>query len=126
MKNNLKSRLPSDRLTQAKILLAGAGVFCLLTLFLVAGIRLLRPDAAAATVCRQFVRQYGVHTIALVPVGQNLRRSDGRLPNVDLRHDPRLPMENPDAGLVFLPRPTRYFSSTKAPEERQTGLSETE
>ncbi len=126
MKNDLTSRLPDDRLTQAGILLAGAAVFCLLTLFLVAGTRLLRPDAAAAAVCRQFVRQYGVHTIALVPAGQNLRLSDGRLPNIDLRHDPRLPMENPDAGLVFLPRPTRYFSSTKAPEERQTGLSETE
>ena len=85
----------------------------------------MRPDVAAAKVCRQFVRQYGVHTIALVPAGQNLRLLDGCLPNVDLRYDPRLPMENPDAGLVFLPRPNRYFSSTKAPEERQTGLSET-
>ena len=126
MKNNLKSRLPNDCLTKAEILLAGAAIFCLLTLSLVAGIRLFRPDAAAAAACRQFVRQYGVHTIALVPAGQNIRLSEGRLPNVDLRHDPRLPMENPDAGLVFLPRPTRYFSSTKAPEERQTGLSETE
>jgi hypothetical protein len=124
MKNNLKSRLPNDCLTQAEILLAGATIFCLLTLSLVAGIRLFRPDAAAA--CRQFVRQYGVHTIALVPAGQNIRRSEGRLPNVDLRYDPRLPMENPDAGLVFPLRPSRYFSSTKAPEERQTGLSETE
>ncbi len=126
MRNNLTSRPPNDRLTLAEILLAEAAVFCLLTLFLVAGIRLLRPDAVAVAVCRQFVRQYGVHTIALVPAGQNLRLSDGRLPNVDLRYDPRLPMENPDAGLVFPPRPSRYFSSTKAPEERQTGLSETE
>ena len=126
MKNNLKSRLPNDCLTQAEILLAGAAIFCLLTLSLVAGIRLFRPDAAAAAACRQFVRQYGVHTIALVPAGQNIRRSEGRLQNVDLRFDPRLPMENPDAGLVFPQRPSRYFSSTKAPEERQTGLSETE
>jgi hypothetical protein len=126
MKNNLKSRLPNDCLTQAEILLAGATIFCLLTLSLVAGIRLFRPDAAAAAACRQFVRQYGVHTIALVPAGQNIRRSEGRLPNVDLRYDPRLLMENPDAGLVFPQRPSRYFSSTKAPEERQTGLSETE
>lgn len=126
MKNNFKSRLPNDRFTEAEILLAGAAIFCLLALFLVAGLRLLQPDAAAATVCRQFVRQYGVHTIAFVPAGQNLRRSEGSLPTVDLRHDPRLPMENPDAGLVFLPRPTRYFSSTTAPEERQTGLRQTE
>jgi hypothetical protein len=126
MKNNLTSRPPNDRLTLAEILLTGAAVFCLLTLSLVAGIRLLRPDGVAAAVCRQFVRQYGVHTIALVPAGQNLRLSDGRQPNVDLRYDPQLPIENPDAGLVFPPRPARYFPSTKAPEESQTGLSETE
>jgi hypothetical protein len=126
MKNNLKSRPPNDCLTQTEILLAGAAIFCLLTLSLVAGIRFFRPDAAVAAACRQFVRQYGVHTIALVPAGQNIRRSEGRLQNVDLRFDPRLPMENPDAGLVFPQRPSRYFSSTKTPEERQTGLSETE
>jgi hypothetical protein len=126
MKNDLTPKHPNDRLSLAQILLAGSAVFCLLALFLVAGIRLSRPDAAAAAVCRQFVRQYGVNATALVPAGQNLRRSDGRLPNVDLRYDPRLPMENPDAGLVFAPRPTRYFSSTKAPQEGQTGFSETE
>lgn len=126
MKNDLTSRPPNDRLTLAEILLTGAAVFCLLALFLVAGIRLSRPDAVAAAVCRQFVRQYGVHTIALVPAGQNLRRSDGSLPNVDLRYDPRLPMENPDVGLVFPRRLTRYFYSIKAPEERQTELSEIE
>jgi hypothetical protein len=126
MKNKHISRPLTDRLTLAKILLAGAVVFCLLTLFLVAGIRLLRPDAVAAAICRQFVRHYGVHTFALAPAGLNLRLADGGLPNVDLRYDPRLPIENPDAGLVFPPRPTRYFSSTRTPKERQTGLSETE
>jgi hypothetical protein len=126
MKNNLSSRPANDRLTLAQILLAVAAVFCMLALFLVAGIRFSRPDAAATAVCRQFIRQYGMQSIALVPAGHNLRRSNSRLPNVDLRYDPRLPMENPDAGLVFPPRPARYFSSTKAPEKRQTGLSEIE
>jgi hypothetical protein len=54
MKNNFKSRLPTDRLSQAESLLAGTAVFCLLTLSLVAGIRLLRQDAVAETVCRPF------------------------------------------------------------------------
>ena len=126
MKNNLTSRPPTDRLTLAAILLAGAMVFCLLAVLLVAGFRLLRPDEIAAAVCRQFVRQYGVPTIALLPAGQKSSHSDGRRPNVDLRYDPRLPMENPDDGLVFLPRPTRYFPSTQPPEEKISGLNETE
>ena len=126
MRNMLTSEPPDDRLTQAAILLGGAAVFCLLAIFAVTGFRLWRPDAAAEAVCRQFVRQYGVHTIALMPVGQNLRHSDGRRPFVDLRHDPRLPLENPDDGLVFPPQPARYFFSAPAPDERRTGMSITE
>jgi hypothetical protein len=126
MKNERLTRPPEDRLTLAAILLTGVTVFCLLALLMVAGYRLLRLDAVAASVCRQFVRQYGVHTIALMPTGQSLRLSDGHLPNVDLRYDPRLPMENPDAGLVFPPRSARFFSSSQPPQKNQTGLNETE
>jgi hypothetical protein len=126
MNSNFISEPLNDHMTLAAILLAGAAAFCLLALLLVAGFRLLRPDESAAAVCRQFVRQYGMHTIALVPAGQNLRHAGGQLPSVDLRYDPRLPMANPDAGLVFPPRPVRYLSSPQPPEEMLTGLNETE
>jgi len=124
MKNNPTSRLPNDRLALAAMLLAGATVFCLLTVLLVIGLTLLRPDVLAAAACRQFVGQYSVHAIALMPPGQYLRLSDGRRPDVDLRYDPRLPMDNPDAGLVFLPQPTRYLSPIQAPEKGQPRLNE--
>jgi hypothetical protein len=126
MKNKLASEPPDDRLTLAAILLSGAALFCLLAVLAVTGLRLWRPDAAAEAVCRQFVRRYGAHTIALMPVGQNLRHSDGRRPFVDLRYDPRLPLENPDDGLVFPPQPARYVFSAPAPQDRRTGMSETE
>lgn len=111
MINKAGKRPRNDRLTQAAFLLSGAAVFCLLALLLVAGYGLLRPDAAAETACRQIVRQYGLHAIALMPAGRNARHPDGRLPGVDLRYDPRLPLENPDAGLVFPARPARFSPS---------------
>ena len=124
MKNNLTSRPPNDRLTLAAMLLTGTTVFCLLAVLLVTGLRQLRPDAMAAAACRQFVEQYSVHTIALMPPGKYLRHSDGRRPDVDLRYDPRLPMDNPDAGLVFLLQPTRFYSSPRVPAEGPAGLNE--
>lgn len=121
MKNNVAPKTANDRYTPAAILLTGAAVFCVLVLFGIAGSRFLRPDAVAAAACRQFARRYGVHTIAFVPAGHRSRYSEGRLPNVDLRYDPRLPMENPNAGLVFSPRPARYIFSASPPVEKQIG-----
>jgi len=122
MRSNHTSKPPKDRLNLAAILLVGAVLFCLLAVFIVVGFMLLRPDAVAADACQQFVRQHGLNTTALMPAGKKLRHSDGRMPNVDLRYDPRLPMVDPNAGLVFQPRPAHYSSSTQQLSKSQTGM----
>jgi len=126
MKSNRTSKPPKDRLSLAAILLAGAVLFCVLAVYLVVGFMQLRPDAVATDACQQVVRQYGLNTTALMPTGNDLRHSDGRMPNVDLRYDPRLPMVDPNAGLVFQPRPPGYFSSTQLMKNIQTGASKTQ
>ena len=124
MKSNRIPKPSKDRLSLAAILLAGAVLLCLVAVSVVFGFMRLRPDAAAEFACRQFVRQYGLNTTALMPAGKILRQ-DGYMPNVDLRYDPRLPMVDPNAGLVFQPRPPRYFSSTMLLEKIQTGMNKT-
>lgn len=126
MKSNRTSKPPTDLLSLTAILLAGAVLFCLLAVSMVLGFMLLRPDAVAADACQRFVRQYGLNTTALMPAGKNLRHSDGRMTNVDLRYDPRLPMVEPNAGLVFQPRPPRFFSSTQLLLKSQTGMKKTQ
>jgi hypothetical protein len=122
MKRNRTSKPPKDRLGLAATLLAGAVLFCLLAVSMVVGCIRLRPDAAAADACQQFVRQYGLNTTALMPTGNDRRHSDGRMPNVDLRYDPRLPLVDPNAGLVFQPRPPGYVSATMPMEKIRTGV----
>ena len=126
MKRNRKSKPPKDRLSLAAILLTGAVLFCLLAVSMVIGFMGLRPDAVAEDAGKQFVRQYGLNTTALMPAGKNLRHPDGLMPNVDLRYDPRLPMADPNAGLVFQPRPPRYFSSTQLLSKSPTGMNKTQ
>jgi len=126
MKRNRPSKPPQDRLILAAILLAGAVLFCLLAVSMVIGFMGLRPDAVAEDACQQFVRQHGLNTTAIIPAGRYLRHSDGRMPNVDLRYDPRLPMADPNAGLVFRPRPPRYFSSTQLLSKSQTEMNKTQ
>ena len=126
MKSNRTSKPPKDLLSLVAILLAGTLLFCLLAVSMVVGFMHLRPDADVADACQQFVRQYGLNTTALMPAGNNLRYPDGRMPNVDLRYDPRLPMVDPNAGLVFQPRPPRYFSSTQLLEKIQTEMNKTQ
>ena len=92
--------IAEDRLNLAAATLLGAVLFCVLTLLLMAGVAVPGKDAAV-NLSRQLVRQHGLHTVALLPVSRPERYPAGLFSAVDLRHDPQLPIERPDSGLVF-------------------------
>jgi hypothetical protein len=92
--------MAEDRLSLAAAILLGAVLFCVLTLLLMAGFA-VPAKVAAVNLSRQLVRQHGLHTVTLLPVSRPERYPAGLFPAVDLRHDPQLPIERPDSGLVF-------------------------
>jgi len=95
-----------DRLDRAAYVLTSFTVFCAIVLLCMAADAVFRPDTPELQ-ARQIVRQFGLDSMALIPTGHPQRHPGGRLPAVDLRHIPRLPLESPDAGVLQLEKVSR-------------------